>query len=224
MLITKTVLVDASGNVSYYENLGYKVPKHTDKNGNLRTTRGSKIEVKVLDLSDKSAHYIDYECNGCKKTFKTKYFRYVNNTDDLCKSCNMKKIASNKENIKKKSGTKHPRYNHDLTVEEREIKRSMPEYAVWRKAVYEECSYTCQCCLDNKGGNLVAHHLNGWHWAKDERFLDYNGITLCDDCHDTFHKKYGFKDNTRNQFIEFLIETISSRNPSPISKVFAELD
>ena len=224
MLITETVLVDASGNVSYYENLGYNVPHHTDKNGNLRATRGCKIEVKVSDLSDKSAHYIEYKCNGCKKVFKTKYFRYVNNKNDLCKSCNMKKIASDKENIKKKSGMNHPRYNHDLTVEEREVKRTMPEYITWRKTVYEECLYTCQCCLDSKGGNLVAHHLNGWHWAKDERFLDYNGVALCNDCHDRFHKKYGYKNNTREQFIDFLIGYINIRNQSKASKVFAELD
>ena len=220
MLITETVHVDASGNVSYYENLGYKVPKHTDKNGNLRATRGSKIAVKVLDLSEKSAHYIEYECNGCKKVFKTKYFRYVNNTDDLCKSCSMKKVASDKENIKKKSGINHPRYNHELTDEEREVKRSMPEYITWRKAVYEECSYTCQCCMDNRGGNLIAHHLNGWHWAKEERFLEHNGVTLCENCHDLFHKRFGYKNNTKEQFIDFIIEFIRERNQNKVSKVF----
>ena len=30
------------------------------------------------------------------------------------------------------------------------------------KEVYKRDNYTCQRCGDNKGGNLVAHHLNGY--------------------------------------------------------------
>lgn len=31
-----------------------------------------------------------------------------------------------------------------------------------------------------------------------------DGVTLCEDCHKTFHKKYGYKNNTSQQFKEFM--------------------
>ncbi|OAO82597.1 HNH endonuclease [Anoxybacillus flavithermus] len=224
MLLTKTVEVDVTGNVSYYESKGYSIPKYIDKLGNLRVKKGTKIVVLVSDLPETSGIEIEYQCNSCKQIFKTRYYRYLKNEHDLCKSCNMKRIALDKNNISKRSGINHPKYNPNLTDKERECGRNYPEYIEWRKRVYEECSYTCQCCGDNKGGNLVAHHLNGWHWCKDERFVDFNGIALCESCHNKFHKKYGYQNNTREQFIEFLIDELQKKNYSEASKVFTKLD
>ena len=31
----------------------------------------------------------------------------------------------------------------------------------------------------NSGNELVAHHLNGWNWYKEGRFLLENGVILC---------------------------------------------
>lgn len=89
-------------------------------------------------------------------------------------------------------------------------KRNRPEmstslYTNWRKLVYERDKYKCIICGNNK--KLNAHHLNGWHWAIEERYSIDNGITLCsgpDGCHDKFHQIYGRKNNTKQQFIEFI--------------------
>lgn len=224
MLITKTLEVNVTGNVSYYEEKGYTIPKHIDKSGVERVKRGTKITIKTEDLPESSALKVEYECSGCNNIFSTKYYQYIKNSNNLCRSCNMKKVASDKGNIAKRSGENHPRYNEKLTDEEREIGRKHPEYRIWRESVYKECSYIFQCCGDNRGGNLVAHHLNGWHWCKDERFTDYNGVALCKSCHEKFHNDYGYENNTREQFEEFLIKEICSRpNRSEASKIFADL-
>lgn len=224
MLITQFVDIDVVGNVHFYENIGYEIPKYKDRSNQLRVKKGTRIVVKVTDLPIQSAIKIQYKCESCGETYTTKYSRYLNNVNDICKPCNMKKVATDIMSLSKKSGEFHPRFNPNLTDEEREKGRHYAEYQIWRASVFEECSYTCQCCGDSNGGNLIAHHLNGWHWCKDERFADYNGVTLCELCHDKFHKEYGNKNNTREQFLNFLIREISSKEYSDSSKVFAELD
>lgn len=74
------------------------------------------------------------------------------------------------------------------------------------KEVSKEClqkaDYTCDICQE-RGGKLNAHHLDGWHWAIDKRFDLDNLICLCHGCHSVFHKKYGTRNNTKEQYMEF---------------------
>ena len=78
------------------------------------------------------------------------------------------------------SGENSPRWDSSITDEERKNRRNIERYADWRKSVYERDNYTCQCCGDNKGGNLNAHHLDSYNLDKDHRTDTNNGITLCD--------------------------------------------
>ncbi|KKL70926.1 hypothetical protein LCGC14_2100010, partial [marine sediment metagenome] len=64
--------------------------------------------------------------------------------------------------------------------------------------------YTCQKCGDNRGGNLIAHHLFNFSDYPELRFSLDNGITFCEDCHKEFHGLYGYKNNTKKQIVEFL--------------------
>ena len=103
-------------------------------------------------------------------------------------------------------GVDHHNYNPNLTEEERLKNRhrtNEAEFRVWSKLVKERDNYTCQTCGDNKGGNLNAHHLNGWNAFPEQRFDLDNGVTLCTDCHKEFHSQYGYGDNTREQFNEY---------------------
>lgn len=72
----------------------------------------------------------------------------------------------------------------------------------WRENIFKRDKYTCIIC-SSKGVKLNAHHLNSWNKFKEERFLESNGITLCDSCHRDFHKKYGYGDNTKKQFEDY---------------------
>lgn len=101
-------------------------------------------------------------------------------------------------------GEDNPNYNPNLTDEERIYNRDYSEYTEWRTAVFERDDFTCQYCGDNRGGNLVAHHFESYTDNPELRTLLENGITLCEECHKNFHHQYGYGNNTRKQFEEFL--------------------
>ena len=50
---------------------------------------------------------------------------------------------------------------------------------------------------------LEAHHLESHDINKELRWETSNGVCLCKNCHLTFHKMYGFGDNTTEQYLEF---------------------
>ena len=97
----------------------------------------------------------------------------------------------------------NPAWNPEKTDEERLIDRKYREYKEWRVLVYKRDDYTCQVCKDDTGGNLVAHHLNGYNWDKEARTDVNNGVTLCEPCHKEFHSIYGYGDNDLFQFSQF---------------------
>ena len=101
-------------------------------------------------------------------------------------------------------GKNNPLFDITKTKEEREIGRNFDGYKYWRREVFKRDSYTCQCCGDNKGGNLRSHHLDGYSWCKEKRIDIDNGITLCDKCHKGFHDEYGYNNNTKEQFEKYI--------------------
>ena len=108
---------------------------------------------------------------------------------------------------KGRTGELAARWNPNLTEEHRMNGRNIPGYNEWRSAVYERDNYTCQICGDNKGGNLVAHHLEAYNSNPNLRTTISNGITLCEVCHKNFHHQYGRGKNTEKQLIKFIGES-----------------
>lgn len=106
---------------------------------------------------------------------------------------------------KHNSGENNPSWNPNLTEEDRASNRCTQEgkQKVWRETIFKRDDYTCQHC-GVRGGRLNAHHLDGYNWCVERRFDITNGVTLCKDCHRDFHKKYGYKNNTEQQFEEFM--------------------
>lgn len=99
-------------------------------------------------------------------------------------------------------GEKSHNYNHNLTTEERIIKRNTPENREWEKLVKIRDNFTCQIS-GRRGGKLCSHHLDGYNWCKEKRLDINNGITLCEKVHKLFHRLYGKKNNTLEQFLDF---------------------
>jgi 5-methylcytosine-specific restriction endonuclease McrA len=85
------------------------------------------------------------------------------------------------------------------------IIRTSLKYDKWRKAIFERDNFTCQVCGQH-GGDLQVHHINNFAEFSELRFAINNGITLCKKCHREFHKKYGKKNNTKEQLEEFLFK------------------
>ena len=70
---------------------------------------------------------------------------------------------------------------------ERRGERFSAEYKRWRFDVYSRDEFACQLCGDDKGGNLIAHHILGFADFPALRFYVPNGITVCEDCHKEIH-------------------------------------
>lgn len=98
----------------------------------------------------------------------------------------------------------HPNWDPKRTREQRIKERKTHEDRRWRLSVFERDTFTCQTCGDNKGGNLVAHHLDSYNWCEDKRYSTENGITLCECCHKDFHSLYGYGNNTKEQFNNYI--------------------
>lgn len=100
-------------------------------------------------------------------------------------------------------GEDSPNWNEDLTEEQRLLARNYPEYRDWVQLVYRRDDYTCQKCR-KRGGRLNAHHIKGYADYPELRTDVDNGITLCEECHQIFHKSFGYTKFTAEDLIEFM--------------------
>ena len=105
--------------------------------------------------------------------------------------------------LENNKGEKHHNWNPNLTNEEREKGRKIEGYNDFVRETLKRDNYTCQYC-GHYSTNLIVHHLNGYDNFKDQRVDIKNGITLCKKCHKEFHKLYGYGNNTKKQFEEFM--------------------
>lgn len=161
-------------------------------------------ELKCALISDKFTGYgkidLEFKC-GCGEIFIKSLADFVDRKRHLCKKCALESV----------SGKNHYAYNVNLSEDDRIRNRVVsPNQRIrdWRKKVFENHNYECFCCKNKSSKDnrvvLNAHHLNGYHWYEKGRFDPYNGVCLCYDCHFAFHKVYGRKWNTKEQFEEFI--------------------
>lgn len=94
----------------------------------------------------------------------------------------------------------HPRWRDDLSEIDRDKIRS-DEVRLWSVNVKKADGYQCVVC--GATGHLHSHHLYGYSDVAVRRADPSNGVCLCTECHRSFHKKYGYKGFTREQFFEF---------------------
>lgn len=94
--------------------------------------------------------------------------------------------------------------------------RSSFEYRAWRKKIFDRDLYTCKKCgAKSKYGSgsveLNAHHIFNWRDNECLRYNIDNGITLCNNCHNEFHIRYGKRFNNEDQLNEYLKEKIDEK-------------
>lgn len=145
-------------------------------------------------------------CDNCKKEFY-RSGSLVKNNNFCCRECWYKWFKNNFKSEDSpnygRKGINHPSYKLDKPDNERQGKRLIEGYSDFVKDVMERDNYACKSC-GSRGGYLNVHHLNSYHWDKVNRINVNNGITLCKECHKNFHKIYGRKYNTKEQFEEWI--------------------
>lgn len=179
---------------------GYKIEVKCDYCGKIFKKTRSAVGYSKNNYCSKECHdkslikQIKFNCDYCGKQSLMIPYRFNKNEKHFCsEQCRNQYY----------SGENHKRYNHDLTDEERIIKRNYKEYGEFLKAVLERDNYTC-IITGQVGGQLQVHHLNGYNWYVDGRVDPNNAVTLTKQIHELFHSIYGKGNNAIEQFEEFL--------------------
>lgn len=156
----------------------------------------------VIALHSKTKYGVRWEL---KCDCGNKYYAISSNLNNKStKSCGCYRSKKSANICQERRGENHHWYNHQLTKMDRLREREGMHY--FRTEVFKRDNYTCVVC-EKRGGDLIAHHLNGYHWCIEGREDIKNGVCVCDNCHNLFHYKYGRKNNTMFQFIEFMEST-----------------
>ena len=174
----------------YYEERGYVIPRKA--NGRIDTS--VFIKIKTSDLSLCSMVKVELECDYCGKHFFNTYEGYTRRTkydgEIYCKTCVNKVI---------RTGINHPNYNPNLSEEDRIYKRNYPEYVNMVKSVLARDNYTCQCCGKKSDADMEVHHLYGYASYPEYRLDQTQALSLCDNCHISFHNWYCNKHGIKNK-------------------------
>jgi hypothetical protein len=70
----------------------------------------------------------------------------------------------------------------------------------FKRKVRERDNYTCQVCGEH---GKIVHHLRSFARHPWLRLEPDNAKCMCPECHDEFHKIYGYKNNFPDQFYKF---------------------
>ena len=171
----------------------------TNNRNNILGNRYGRLVVIDYGYSDGDSYFWKCKCD-CGEIIYVRAYNLINGITNSCGCIAKERIA---ELGRQQKGENSPRWNADLTQEEREQERLIDGYKEWGFEIKKQYNFTCDICGDNRGGNLISHHLDGYNWCKDKRIDITNGVCLCEKCHKEFHKKYGYGDNTKQQYIEF---------------------
>lgn len=149
------------------------------------------------------------------------YNRIMNkHLEYLCVSCANKKYNSGENNWN---------WNPNLSDEDRMDRRVNGDYGLFIKKVLDRDGYICRCCGSSNKNTLIVHHLDGYNWCRERRYDETNAITLCDTCHSNFHVSYGFGNNTKQQFLDWMNVTelelqANNNNITPSRKIYCYED
>ena len=136
--------------------------------------------MKVNSRGENALHYIngkkDVVCEVCDLVFK------VFNKEKFRKFCS---AACYGKHLKTLRGENTSNWKGG----DRSEGRYSVEYKVWRNNVFIRDNHTCKKC-NVRGGILHAHHIYSYSKHESLRLSLSNGITLCEKCHNIFHKTF----------------------------------
>ncbi|TCM89637.1 HNH endonuclease [Paenibacillus sp. BK033] len=115
-----------------------------------------------------------------------------------CQSCKDRRISE------KLTGPNNPSWKPELTEADRVKERTIPGYDEWRRSVFRRDGYICVIC--GHGGRLNAHHIESYARVPEKRTDVTNGVTLCEDCHNEYHRKVSHNDADMESFEYFLTD------------------
>lgn len=158
--------------------------------------------------------YVEKKCLTCGKKFKAKSSQVKRGFGIYCsKDCFNKSKNGKTKSICLQCGAEfiHPRTRNAkycsnkcrgiATSKEKSVLwkggktskimqfRTSSKMKNWRKQVFERDNYTCQKCGKKKSGHLQAHHIIPLSRDFSLAYDISNGITLCEDCHYSYHAK-----------------------------------
>jgi len=136
------------------------------------------------------------KCKGCEKQLQ-------NYWNERCNACYRE--FNRKEN--------HPSFNKEKNKTWYRLARNSEEYIVWRKEIYAKFNYKCFIC-DEKKSQMDAHHLDNFAQFPEKRYEVNNGVLLCKEHHNDFHKKFKARNNVRQQFYNYYFTTLENLNGS----------
>lgn len=148
--------------------------------------------ILVSDTYANNSQYLYYICLNHPDEIKRTTFNSFYNQNKGCQQCW----------AERNSGENNCNYKADISDEQRLLRRNYPEYREWFKNVFKRDDYTCQICGEH-GKTINAHHLYNYADYPDLRLDINNGMTLCKNHHVEFHKIFGNKNNTPEQFEQF---------------------
>ena len=139
-----------------------------------------------------------FNCDYCGKTSNQNPYEFNKSSNHYC-STQCKADYQSDYLV----GENNPNWNGILTKEDRMSRRLLPGYSEFTQYVRLRDKFTCRKC--SEPNSSVVHHLNSYHWDTENRVNPDNCVTLCAECHKEFHTRYGYRDNTRQQFEDYLI-------------------
>lgn len=124
------------------------------------------------------------ECEWCGNKYDV-----VRTTVSRSRFCSKSCLASwQSENMSRENS---PLWDHNLSMEERLIRRNYQEYREYIQDVLHRDSYTCQICGATE--DLQVHHMFSYaHYPEYRLALEW-GLTMCVKDHDAFHGWNGGK-------------------------------
>lgn len=178
------------------ENNPFYSRTHTEKTIN-SIKRTIKLTRKV-GVESPLYRRVEQNCGVCGRSFMTTPYLKERSKHHYC-SIECHAIGKSQYG----SGRNNPNFNPELSDEDRANKSrsKILGYKSFRLWVLKRDNNRCVICGSEE--NTIVHHLNSYHWDKENRANPDNGVCLCEMCHKDFHKRFGYKNNTKEQFKEY---------------------